>query len=66
MTRKIWDDDFTGCWPSEGSASGASEREARPDESRAEVAPAGEASLGIVERNRRARREKWALRMGER
>ncbi len=61
MARRFWDSDFAGLWfglrnprdlrvrkPLPPRPQGAADLEAKPP--------------GIVERNRRARREKWALR----
>ena len=60
MTRKIWQSDFAGLWFGGAPARKAAKpcAPASETENEAEAKP-----LGIVERNRRARREKWALRL---
>ena len=64
MARWIWQGDFAGCWfGAERDNGGRPEKDAAEPEPAA-TAPQGPARepLGIVERDRRARREKWALK----
>ena len=61
MARRFWDSEFAGHWF--GFRNSRDLRVRRPLPPRPRGAPDLEAeSPGIVERNRRARREKWALR----
>ena len=65
MARRLWQGDFARLWfgaraprPSPKPRSGGDEAGEG-----GQTPPAGDRPLGIVERDRRARREKWALRM---
>lgn len=62
MARRVWDGDFASIWF--GFRNPLDRRVRRPDLTRSKTGPveAGEKPGSIVERNRRARREKWALR----
>ena len=66
MARKVWHDDFTGLWSRVRPVKKTQTHKASGDDQVPHPGsghPAG-CTLGIVERNRKARREKWALRLG--